>query len=105
LATLTDGSHLQEYANGTSKVLKHKILSIFGQYFVAFDWHTDVSRLLIFDTFKEQTQEKFELIAASPSNENLITYSIESHNLVHTYRDKLRDKEQVFEDYKDIDVM
>lgn len=43
------------------------------------------------------------MLASAPSNENFVLYSTDSHELVNVYRDKYREKDQVYEDYVDVD--
>ena len=92
--------------NGTV-IAKSKIVALFGQYFIALDWSQEAGRLLIFETYKGDNSPKsivkFDAIAASSGNENLILYSSEHHSLVHVYRDRHREVDHVMEDWIDID--
>lgn len=74
---------------------------------MAMDWHEEVGKLFIFDTYKEQHpgakgSDTYDIIGTGASNENFLAYSSDTHSLMHIYRDKYRESEQVFEDYKNI---
>ena len=68
----------------------------------------DQGKVLIFETYKDQDTSKsnirFDGIAASPSNENVVLYSSETNTMVHVNRDRYSETEHVLEDWVDIDL-
>ena len=83
---------------------------MFGQLFMAMDWKEEINKLNIFDTYRDieklprSQQDRFDLIAAAPSNEYYVLYSPDTHTLIQVYRDKYRDKDNVYEDYLEVDL-
>ena len=100
IASITDVSSQYSQHN--------KIIQLFGQYFIALDWRVDQGKVLIFETYKDQDTSKsnirFDGIAASPSNENVVLYSSETNTMVHVNRDRYSETEHVLEDWVDIDL-
>jgi len=74
---------------------RNRIMQLLGIQFLALDWNVEEQRLMVFDTFKDQTELKdpirYYLIAASNNTEYLVLYSHEANSLVSVYRDKTRE--------------
>ena len=47
---------------------------------------------------------RFELVASSASNQNILLYSPETHHMVHIVRDRHRVLDKVYEDWIDFDL-
>lgn len=93
--------------------LANKVIQMFGQYFVAMDYHPLEKRHLVFDTYREQTgeknpssreQDRFEIVTASKDNRLYVMYSPDSQSFVSVFRDRYREEEHVFEDYVDVTI-
>lgn len=75
---------------------------MFGQYFIALDWSEAAKNILVFETFKENS-ERIDNVAVTPDNSHLILYSGDHHYMTHIFRDKsFTDSEQVSEDWEDV---
>ena len=70
-------------------------MQLLGIQFLALDWNVEESRLMVFDTFRDQSEAKdpvrYYLIAASNNSDYFALYSHETHSLVSVYRDKTRE--------------
>ena len=44
------------------------------------------------------------MVAATPSNQNIILYSPDTHHMVHIIRDRFRAPDKVYEDWIDFDL-
>lgn len=74
---------------------RNRIMQLLGIQFLALDWNAEEQRVMVFDTFKDQTELKDPIryyhIAASNNTDYLVLYSHEANSLVSVYRDKTRE--------------
>ena len=78
------------------------MIGLFGSIFVALDWSEKEKQILVFETFKDDT-DKVDTISSNSNNTILLMYSQDSHNLMHISRDKsIIDREHVLEDWNHV---
>jgi len=63
------------------------VLSLYGSMFLAMDWDEQESKLMVFDTFKDDPW-RMDLVSANHNNTQLLLYSFQTHLLMHIRRDK-----------------
>jgi hypothetical protein len=77
---------------------------------MALDWNPGESKFQVYETYKDlfkisdSQQHRFEHIASSASNQNIVLYSADSHHMVHIVRDRYRVTDKVYEDWIDFDL-
>jgi hypothetical protein len=82
-----------------------KIVSIFGQLFLALDWDEEQGSLLISDSYREfahEFKDRFEVVTTNSDNSLYVMYSPDTHSLMQVYRD--REASNAYEDYVDVNL-